>query len=117
MYTHARYLAVVLSILGFDPRIIAVPAVQPLFDIASVESAPFPTDRFTVAEPKNITGLRVDLPMPNCDQQPSDCEDIAVINTPDCFNVQPRPPIPFSGEIDVHSGTSDTVLLLKPVRQ
>ena len=115
MYTHARCLAVVLSILAFDPRIIAVPAVHPLFDLASVESAPFPTDRFTVAEPKNITGLRVDLPMPDCDQQPSDCEDIAVINTLDGFNVQPRLSIPFSGQIDVHSVTSDTVLLLKLV--
>ena len=47
MYTHARYLAVVLSILAFDPRIIVVPAIHPLFDLASVESAPFPTDRFT----------------------------------------------------------------------
>jgi Bacterial virulence factor lipase N-terminal len=115
MYTHARRLAVVLSILAFDPRMIAAPAVHPLFDLASLGSAPFPTDRFTVAEPKHITGLRVDLPMPNCDQQPSDCEDVAVLNTLDGFNVQPRLSIPFSGPIDVHSVTSETVFLLKLV--
>jgi hypothetical protein len=114
MCTYARLL-VVLSLLAFDPRVIAAPAVRPLFDLTFPESAPFPTDRFTVAEPRNLTGLRVDLPTPDCDQQPSDCEDIAVINTLDGFNVQPRLSIPFSGPIDVHSVTSDTVFLLELV--
>ena len=51
--------------------------------------------------------------MPDCDDRPSDCEDVAAINTLDGFNVQPRLSIPFDGPIDVLLVTSDTVSLIK----
>jgi pimeloyl-ACP methyl ester carboxylesterase len=51
--------------------------------------------------------------MPDCGQRPSDCEDVAVINTLDGFNVQPRLSIPFDGALDVDSVTSDTVFLVE----
>ena len=35
--------------------------------------------------------------MPRCDDRPSDCEDVAVINTLDGVNVQPRLSIPSMG--------------------
>jgi hypothetical protein len=75
--------------------------------------SPFPSDRFTVFDHDNKTGLRVSLPKPDCAVRPSDCADINVINTLDGFNLQPRLSIPFSGPIDVSSVSSSTVFLVR----
>src|SRR6185436_9880252 len=52
------------------------------------------------------------LPTPNCGQRPSDCADVAILNTLDGFNVQPRISIAFTGPIEPGSVTSDTVFLV-----
>ena len=83
------------------------------FDLATPQGGPFPSDRFTVADESQLTGLRVNLPHPDCAARPSDCEDLAVINTLDGFNLQPRLSIPFSGPIDVSTVNSNTVFLVK----
>jgi hypothetical protein len=49
--------------------------------------------------------------MPDCAARPSDCADVAVLNTLDGFNVQPRLSMPFDGLIDVSTVSSDTVFL------
>ena len=72
---------------------------------------PFPTNLQTVAVATQATGLRVSLPLPNCAARPSDCADIAVLNTLDGFSLQPRISIPFSGAIDLNTVSSDTVFL------
>src|SRR5262249_49296733 len=72
----------------------------------------FPSDRFTVADLGQETGLRVDLPKPNCTARPSDCADLDVINTLDGFNLSPRVSIPFDGPIDPSSVSSQTVILI-----
>jgi len=51
--------------------------------------------------------------MPDCRARPSDCDDVAVINTLDGFNVQPRLSIPFDGPIDPTSVTNETVFLVE----
>ena len=76
-------------------------AVEARFDLSSPASSPFPSDRFTVDDHDQKTGLRVSLPKPDCAVRVSDCADIDVINTLDGFNLQPRLSIPFSGPIDV----------------
>jgi hypothetical protein len=73
---------------------------------------PFPSDLFAVADPTQNTGLRVNLPKPDCLARPSDCQDLDVINTLDGFNLQPRLSIPFDGPIDVTTVTSETVFLI-----
>jgi hypothetical protein len=50
--------------------------------------------------------------MPDCAVQPSDCEDLTVINMLDGFNVEPRLSIPFDGAIDVTTVTSEAVFLV-----
>jgi Big-like domain-containing protein len=75
---------------------------------------PFPSNLFTELDLAQATGLRVDLPKPDCAVRPSDCADIDVLNTLDGFNVQPRISIPFSGPIDLATVSSDTVFLLGP---
>ena len=82
------------------------------FDLDDRRGSPFPSDRFTVADANQNTGLRVALPKPDCAVRPNDCFNLDVINTLDGFNVQPRLSIPFDGAIDVTSVSSQTVFLV-----
>jgi hypothetical protein len=86
--------------------------VQARFSLDSPGEGPFPSDLFTVTDPTQNTGLRVNVPLPNCVQRPSDCTALAAINTLDGFNLQPRLSLPFSGPIDVNSVNSNTVFLV-----
>ncbi len=72
----------------------------------------FPSDRFTVRDWSNTSFRRVALPLPDCAVRPSDCADVAVINTLDGFSTQPRITVPFTGDIDPATVTSSTVYLL-----
>src|SRR6516225_6385587 len=87
-------------------------AVHALFDLGSPAGGSFPSDRFTVADPTQNTGRRINLTLPNLVTNPSDYQDTQVLNTLDGFNLQPRLSIPFDGPIDVHSVTSQTVFLV-----
>ena len=87
-------------------------SVHALFDLNAPVTGPFPSDWFTMADTSHNTGRRVSLPMPDCETRRSDCEDIAVLNALDGFNLQPRLSVPFSGSIDANSVTSDTVFLV-----
>src|SRR6202011_1364771 len=84
-----------------------------LFDLNAPDTGPFPSDWFTVSDANQNTGRRVNLPMPDCTEQLSDCEDLAVINTLDGFHLDPRLSIPFDGPIDVTTVTSETVFLVR----
>ena len=87
----------------------SVQAVHPLFGLSAVTTSPFPSDRFTVADTSQNTGLRVNLPIDPTTMSDSDIEDTQVINTLDGFNLQPRLSIPFSGPIDVNSVISGPI--------
>src|SRR5262249_23837631 len=73
---------------------------------------PFPSNVFTAPDRTKNTDRRVNLPFPDCKVYVSDCEDLAVINELDGFNLQPRLSVPFSGPIDVNTVTSQTVFLV-----
>ena len=73
---------------------------------------PFPTNLDTTFDPTQLTGLRVNLPEPDCATHPSDCADVAVLDHLDGFNIQPRIRIPFSGPIDPSTVSSSTVFLV-----
>jgi hypothetical protein len=87
--------------------------VHARFDLDSKGGSPFPTDRFTVADKHQLTGLRVNLARPDCVTQPSECADVHILNTLDGFNPQPRLSIPFDGAIDLSTVSSKTVFLLR----
>ena len=87
-------------------------SVHALFDLSAPVTGPFPSDWFTVADTSHNTGRRVSLPLPDCATRHSDCENVAVLNSLDGFNLQPRLSVPFSGSIDANSVTSDTVFLV-----
>jgi hypothetical protein len=81
-------------------------------DPSSPATTPFPSDRFTQVDWTQNTFRRVKLPKPDCAVRVSDCADIDVINTLDGFNTQPRITVPFTGEIDLATVTSETVYLV-----
>ncbi len=75
---------------------------------------PFPSNLFTTPDASQATGLRVDLPKPNCAERPSDCADVDVLDTLDGFNIQPRVSVPFSAPIDLSTATSQNIFLVGP---
>jgi len=90
----------------------ATDEVHPLFDLETIAGSPFPSDLFTIADATQNTGLRIDLPKPDCTVRPSDCEDLDLLNTLDGFNLLPRLSIPFDGPVDPATVTSQTVFLI-----
>lgn len=96
------------STLGQEHRTYA------LFGLDSPDNGPFPSDRHTVPDRAQNTRRRVSLPPPSatCAVSISECEDLAVINELDGFNLQPRLSVPFSGPIEPSTVTSDTVFLV-----
>jgi len=92
---------------------LAQAGVQPAYDLSTPDGGPFPSDRWAAVDWSQPTGLRVDLPKPDCAARPSDCADIDVLNTLDGFNVQPRISIPFTGAIDPSSVSSSSVFLIR----
>src|SRR5262245_42887981 len=88
-------------------------SVSALFGLGTTDASPFPSDRLTVADSNQLTGRRVNLPLPDSIARPSDFADVTVINTLDGFNLQPRLSIPFSGPIDMATVNSSTVFLIK----
>ncbi len=106
-------LLVALTLLLLPTPAQAAGVVQPLWDITTPSGGPFPSDIFTTADPTQLTGRSVDLPKPDCATRPSDCEDVDVLNDLDGFNVQPRISLPFSGEINPATATSDSIFLVR----
>ncbi len=58
----------------------------------------FPTDALTVADSGQLTGRRMNLPMPDCMVMVSRCDDIALLNTLDGFDLLPRVAIKLDQE-------------------
>jgi hypothetical protein len=114
-----RHVVLIVSAAICVAFAVAVPAaraqegVEVRFDLSDPHGGPFPADRFTVPDATQLTGLRVNLPKPDCSVRPSDCDDLDVLNTLDGFNLQPRLSIPFTGPIDPATVSSDTVFLFK----
>ncbi|WP_194711929.1 Ig-like domain-containing protein [Noviherbaspirillum soli] len=94
------------------PLTVLADGVAIRYDLSDPAGSPFPSDRFTVADPSQNTGRRVELPLPNCATRPSDCADIEVLNTLDGFSTQPRITLPFNGAIDPRTVNSNTIFLM-----
>jgi pimeloyl-ACP methyl ester carboxylesterase len=64
---------------------------------------PYPTDALTTPDSTQKSGMRINLPMPDCTTAPSDCQDVQLINQLDGFQTVPRIRVTFSGPVDVNS--------------
>jgi len=108
--SHAALLALALALIfPADALAATAGALAP-----TKAGQPFPTNLYTVRDETQITGLRVDLPKPDCAIHPSDCADIDVLDALDGFNIQPRISIPFSAPIDLSTVSSSTIFLVGP---
>jgi pimeloyl-ACP methyl ester carboxylesterase len=85
--------------------------VKLLFDPVSPSVGPFPADALTVADPAQLTGLRINLPLPNCQAEPSTCQEIAQVNALDGFSLEPRIRLRFSGAINPETLRSGVFLV------
>lgn len=79
------------------------------------ETRPFPDNAFSVADPAQKTGRRIALPTAGCPAiGPSRCNELALINTLDGFDVRPRVTLPFTAAVDLRTITADTVRIEGP---
>jgi hypothetical protein len=102
---------ILLRTLSVMAVVLALPATA----LAGTKALqPFPSNLDTVADSSQVTGLRVNVPLPACATRPSDCADDAVLNSLDGFNIQPRITIPFSGPIDLSTVSSSNIFLVGP---
>jgi hypothetical protein len=109
--------SVALPLLAVAPAVNAQDAAAPVAVLMgdTPETTVFPNDRFTVADPAQLTGLRVNLPIPDCTEATrSICDAVEILNTTDGFDLQPRFFIPFTGDIDVATVTPETVYVEGP---
>lgn len=89
------------------------PPVEPRFGLDGAGWSPFPSDRLTVADPTQRTGLRVALPLPDCATERSACEDVRLLDELDGFDLDPRLAVAFSGPIDPASVSPRSVFLVR----
>jgi len=75
----------------------------PLFRPDSSTLGPYPSDSFTVPDPVQKTGRRIDIPLPpDCATNPalSECGNTLLLYQMDGFSVNPRVTICFSDAVD-----------------
>lgn len=71
-----------------------------------------PTDRLTEADPRQLTGRRIRLPLVNCGEAPSSCDEINLLNGLDGWSVNPRMTLAFTGRVSLDSVTRESVFVL-----
>jgi len=95
-----------------QPSTAAAADVRAMFDLSHPAGSPFPSDRFTVRDSRQNTGLRINLPKPDCTARPTDCEHINLLNELDGFNLQPRLSVSFSDAIDVNTVDRRSIVVM-----
>jgi fermentation-respiration switch protein FrsA (DUF1100 family) len=72
----------------------------------------FPSDRQTVPDPRQSTGRRVSLALPDCGVDPAGCDEIRLVNELDGWSVNPRVAIRFSGPVALDSVTKASAFIV-----
>ncbi len=68
-YSFIRRAIIFLVATALLTPALALAETHPLFNLQSTTQSPFPSDRFTVFDAQQLTGLRVNVPLPNCAHQ------------------------------------------------
>ncbi len=95
-----KFLAVSFFLLRAGLADSTAAGVMVQFDPGNAQTGPFPADSFTVPDTSQITGKRLDMPLPDCENQGALCAELTLINELDGFNVQPRITVAFSGPVN-----------------
>jgi hypothetical protein len=70
------------------------------FDPSTPAVGPFPTDYLTVPDSSQKTGIRVNMPPPDCTVEVTACTNLALLNNFDGFDLNPRFRVRFSAPVD-----------------
>jgi hypothetical protein len=74
-----------------------------------------PSNNYTVPDTTQITGVRVNLPVPLCDTTNSSiCDDLTLLNLQDGFDLRPRVTVPFSGPINIGTVNAASFYVIGP---
>ena len=94
-----------LAVLCLSAALLGLPA--------AAQAAPslFPSDALTVRDGRQLTGVRLALPLPDCSARPSDCDDTRLLNQLDGFDLDPRIEIGFGQPIDISRVTESSVYI------
>lgn len=111
-------LAAALIAIGLVSPRVGASAARPVHVLRGSNpgiTAVFPSNRFTVADKRQVTGRRVHMPVPSCTKKNSSiCDSLKLLNELDGFDLQPRVYVPFSGAIDIKTVTPKTVWVEGP---
>jgi hypothetical protein len=72
----------------------------------------FPSDRLTVPDPRQATGRRVALALPDCTADPAGCDEVRLVNELDGWSVNPRVAVHVSDPIDLASLTRASAFII-----
>lgn len=98
MGARVRLIVVVAALVaGLLPAAPAGAASQPRGRVV------FPTNALTVRDDNQLTGRRLNLPLPNCTKQPSTCAEVRLLNQLDGFDLDPRVEVKLEGQPDFDS--------------
>jgi hypothetical protein len=86
--------------------------VQPTGAAAVEVETFFPSDRLTVPDPRQATGRRVALALPDCGVDAAGCDEVRLLNELDGWSVNPRVSIRFSGPVALDSFTKASAFIL-----
>jgi len=70
----------------------------------------FPSDDLTVRDRTQLTGRRVNLPLPDCAARPTDCNTVRLLNHLDGFDLDPRLALRFAAPVDPAAIAAATVV-------
>lgn len=91
---------------------IAAGGLPPTGAAAAEVQALVPSDRQTVPDPRQSTGRRVALALPDCGVDPAGCDEIRLVNELDGWSVNPRVAVRFSGPVALDSFTKASAFIL-----
>lgn len=101
-----RPLLLTLGLLAAIAPLPASAAPVRVLNGSTPESRIMPSNLFTVTDPAQLTGIRINLPVPACNNgNYSNCDNLRLLNLQDGFDLRPRITVPFSGPIDLTSVT------------
>ncbi len=80
--------------------------------VAAEVQALFPSDRQTVPDPRQATGRRVALALPDCAVDAAGCDEVRLVNELDGWSVNPRVAVRFSGPVALDSVTKASAFIL-----
>ena len=79
---------------------------------AAEVQALFPSDQQTVPDPRQSTGRRVALALPDCAVDAAGCDEIRLVNELDGWSINPRVAIRFSGPVALDSLTKASAFIV-----